>query len=1077
MPKALPTMNGTLSACEVEAPDALVRRLGEQGAVLWIDADDLCLSAPQGALDEPLLAALREGKPALLAWQRGAGALTPHLAQLRPSPEQALLLRAGDGADYVASGLFRLTPPAPLATAQEVLGALLGRHDALRAAFPRDADGQFLMTLQGQPPRPEPVDVSGLGEEALAALSDRLLAEEGRRPFDLAAGPLLRLRLLVDGEHVVALLIAAHHAIMDRWSMDLLGEEFALGLMAAQAGEHSSWAPAPAPSFAAAVARRGRACGQPEVVQATQAASAALRAELEPVALHGAWRLHDRDRPACRVDRVFPAALREALRRHGRPPVVQLCALSLLLARRTPDGRLCLGLPVARRPDSRSQDTVGLFASTVPLLLQMSAQADAARCLADAAEALDAAIALQEADMAQALAGRVSYGLSPFNVLVSFQSASRDLGTRYQPMRARRASAKADLVVFFDPCGMTLEYPEGLGEPVAMETFADDLVRVAEALLDDAAARADAPLPLSTPEAEPVAAAGPAAALWARSKQHPDAVVLTDWSVDPPAAFSARALARRVATVAAALNTRGVGVEHRVGVAVAGAAGRVVSVLAVLWVGAAYVPIDARWPESRRRQACEGLTLLLTDQPSPEPNDGPAVLSLEQALQERGPRHAPVTVPGLALSHVLHTSGSTGRPKRVGLTRGAMSAFVDWAVADCPGTRGRVMAMTPLSFDLSVFEMFAPLVAGGALAVLDSPLEVGRRLAACEPGLINTTPSVMRELLRTCDRLPSGCTVHLAGEPFGEDLVAAVHAAGAAQLVNLYGPTETTTYSSVAVIAPALSGAAPIGRPIAGTWIRLETPDRGEGIDRWRGEILIGGAGVARGYLAEAALTAASFLPAANGARLYATGDHARRGDDGQLHFLGRADRQVKRRGVRIELDEIESALLRQPEVAAVAAVFQPDPDGGRLVAIIVPQAGARPDTAALVSVLPAYMAPDQVHLVAALPTTTSGKLDRAALDLDRFEAPLSRPPRDLHEAAVATIWAAVVEREIRDRDARFFEVGGDSLKLMRVADGLQRRYGVAISPVELLRHPTVADMARLVAAKAAASSPVGDLA
>jgi nonribosomal peptide synthetase protein BlmIX len=1057
-----------ISSASEDPAGGLLGRLAERGAVVWADGDGLCLSAPEGALDAGMRDALRGAKAELLGWLFGPGALAPHRAHLRPSPEQLLLLRAGDGADYVACGLFRLDPPAGNTAFAAVLETVLARHDAFRAAFPRDGAGEFLMTLRGRAPRHSIIDVEGLGEEALNGLAADLAAEESRRPFDLAGGPLVRIRLLVRGQQVVGMVVAAHHVIMDRWSMDLLGEELALGLMAVEAG--AAWAPEPAPSYAAAVARRTRLCGSERDSAATRAAAARLAAAPEPVALHGARRLHLRGHAAARLDRVFGGPLREALRRHGRPPVVMLAALSLLLARRTADGRLCLGLPVARRPDERAQATVGMFASSVPLVLQLTPLADAAACLAAASHALDEAIALQEADMSRAMEGRISYGLSPFNVLVSFQQGSRTMGTRFKPMPSSRSSAKAELVVFFDDCGLTLEYPEDIADGTAMVAMADELPRLAARLLAavpgeavDPPPQLESPAPRSWP-----AGRGPQWDLLAAARSRPDAVGLVDWSVEPPAALTFAKLATRVARVAAALRARGVGVDDLVGIDIAGAGDRAVAVLGTRWAGAAYVPIDARWPAERRRHACAGLRLILNDEAGVTGAGGPPGLRVAEALAWGGPTHQPVAAPGTSLSHVLHTSGSTGAPKRVALTRHGTDVFVAWAAETFGPALRRTLAMTPLSFDLSVFELFAPIAAGGSVLLLESPLEARRRMAACEPQLVNTTPSVMRELLRGVERLPPGCVVNLAGEAFGDELTDAVFRAGAARLTNLYGPTETTTYSSVAVVAPGTRGAAPIGGPIAATRLRLVDPSGQDGGSRWRGEVHIAGAGVARGYLADGALTAAAFVPGAGGQRWYATGDHAQHAVQGGLSFLGRADRQVKRRGVRIELDEVEAALLRDPGVAAAAAVYQANTDGGLLVAVVVPRPGAMLDALALSSRLPAYMAPDRIHLVAALPETASGKLDRVALDLERFVTLPGRPPRDAHEATVATIWASVVGREIVDREARFFDVGGDSLKLMRVADGLQRHYGAAVSPIELMRHATVAGMASFIGQRAA---------
>lgn len=1069
-------MNETWSDCNGgAAPSRLTQRLGALGVVAWADAGKLCLSAPEGALGPALLEQLRDAKSALLGWVAGAGADQPHAAQLRPTPEQVMLLRAGSAADYVVSGLFRIEPPASAAAMSAALDAVLARHDAFRACFPRDAESQFLMRLGAATPRVTILDLGELDGPMRAAFMHELLEVEGRRPFDLDSGPLLRVCIIVADGLARATLVAAHHVVMDRWSMDLLGEEITYSLLTAEAGR--PWTPDPAPSFAAAVARRCRGLVAAEVKAATDAATEYMHDKAETGVAQRMPRLHRRNALAKRVDRRFPAALQGALKMHGRPSVVLLGALAMLLRRTTSGTRLRIGLPVARRQDTRAQATVGCFTSTVPLVLDMPCGLTAGQHLAGVTRALDRAMSLQDADMAAVHSGAISYGLPPFNVIVSFQSGSRSPARRFNAVPSERSVAKADLVVFVDDCGITFEYPDGVGDPDAIGCMADALPELAERLLerqDVDIDMLDAP-PFERAPAAPIMV-DPILAWWKLARRRPDAVAVTDWSGETVRALTHGTLAARAACIAAALAQRGVGPDSIVGVLVASPTERLLAVLGILWAGAAYLPVDERWPAQRRQDACRDVRLLLTASDDLQAPVGTPVLTLAQALATTAPLRQPALPACSALSHVLHTSGSTGLPKQVGVERRNLQAFIGWSASYfSPEALARVLAMTPLTFDLSVFEMLAALASGGALVLVDSPLEAVQRIPLCEPSLINTTPSVARELLQTLGSLPAGVTVNLAGEPFGAELAAAIRAGGAIALFNLYGPSETTTYSSACAVDAGLRGAAALGRAIAGTSLRISDPSRRGTGNRWQGELLIGGAGVSRGYLNQPRETAAVFRPDAGGARVYATGDHARFASDGALHFLGRADRQAKRRGVRIELDEVEAALLRHNHVMAAAALFDPDAGGGRIVALVVPAPGASIDIHALKSALPSYMAPDDIHLVAALPQTSSGKLDRNAVDLARLGACQGQPIQTVDEAAVAAIWAAVVEREITDRHARFFEVGGDSLKLMRVIDHLRRRYGAVISPSELLRNPTVAETALLVRKYASAVPITGE--
>ncbi|MDX0647512.1 AMP-binding protein [Sinorhizobium medicae] len=1050
-----------------------LERLAARGVALWCDAGELCLRAPRGILTDEDLAWLRRNKPQILRLLCESAGIWAAGTPLSATPEQELLLRAGGGAGYIVSGLFALQLPVPWAPLTAALEQVLRRHDAFRLclAETRNSIAGFLFAARLPPVRI--LDFTGLGPESCDGALRAFADAEARRPFDLGRGPPLRVCVALDRGRAVAVVLSAHHVAMDRWSMDLLGAELTEAIAAAERGR--PWTPPPAASFAAAMVERRSAVDAGFCARATRDARRAMSDSADALDLHGRRELMAPRTPAMRAAGVFPGALRARLTGSPRPAAVLLAALATVLRRHCDGERLRLGMPVARRPDLRAQATIGLLATTVPIVLRVRETDTAAVLIKAAAEALDAAIDRQDADMSEALAGLTVGGLSPFDVIVSFQAASATATTLFCAEPSARSIAKCDLVVFLDERGAIFEYPEGIGDARAVGRIADDFVEIASrfcgAQAGDTIALLDPPPRWASPLAPaPDGVATLAGLVAAQARRAPDAIALADWSFDPPRLLTYHTLALRTARIAAALAARGIGPERRVGLLVTGATARVVSALAVLWAGGAYVPIDRRWPPERVRVASTGLDLVLIDADGPALKAHAPTLTLAAAeVEGDAPARAPVAAPPGALAYILHTSGSTGEPKAVAIERRNAAALITWAAQayDFSSLR-RVLAITPLSFDLSVFEMFAPFAAAGTIACLESPLDAARRLSSCEPTLVNTTPSIAREIFRAGALLPAGATVNLAGEPFGPDLVCAAYKAGAARLFNLYGPSETTTYSSFAEIAPELTRGALIGRPIAGSRVRL-----GDGTDpaapaRWRGEIVIGGGGVSRGYIRCPHETAARFLPDSDGgpgARAFWSGDRGSVGNGSGLDFLGRRDRQMKRRGVRIELDEIESMLLTHPRVAAVAALLREDGEGGRLVAFVAPTPGPPPDPDALAAALPSYMAPDEIHMVAALPKTASGKIDRAALDLVRFRPSLARPPETAREAAVAAIWASIVGREIRDRNARFFEVGGDSLKLMHVAERLNRCFGVNLSPTDLLRNPTVAETAQLLPA------------
>ena len=1060
--------DSSLCASDASAASGLrLDQLGARGVALWRDGDALCLRAPRGILAEADVAEIKRNKPEIMqVLQRRPGqALVP--PGLRPTPEQEMLLRAGSSESYLISGMFACVPPIATATLLVALDQVLSRHDAFRLRICQGAQETAGLCFDAPLPPVHVLDMTELSQAAADAVVRQLTDAEAVRHLDIRQGSPLRVRAVVVRGHTVAVCFSAHHVVMDRWSMDVLGSELFQAVAAAERG--TPWQPPPAPSFAVAVFERRLALDAGRFMQVTRAARDAMAVPAERPELPGQRLSALHQTPAQRSSQQFPQQLRHDLARGGRGSAILLAALATLLRRHADGKSLRFGLPVACRGDLRAQLTVGLFATTVPLVLRISEAQDARALIAAAAEALDAAMAIQDADMSETLRDFVTNGLSAFDVIVAFQSASDSSSARLRAVPSARSLAKCDLMVFLDEHGATFEYAERADRQGFDRLVADFVAlatRLARAEAGVALAAIDPPAPCLTPP-PPAREWGEdiGALLDAAARRRPDAIALADFSCDPPQLLSYRGLLERAAHIASALAAQGAGPERCIGIAAAGATARVVAALGILHSGGAYAPIDLRWPAERQRLVSARLSCVLTDTDRGLVHADVPVTNLAEAGSTPIAR---VPATPSALAYMLSTSGSTGVPKGVGIERRNTAALIAWAAeAFEPASLRRVLAMTPLSFDLSVFEMLAPLAAGGTIVCLESPLEASRRLAASEPTLVNTTPSVARELCRTGVRFPADATVILCGEPFGSDLVRAIYGAGASRLLNLYGPTETTTYSSVADIEANLGGNAPIGQPIAGTSMQLGENGNAAAPPRWRGEIVIGGAGVARGYLSMPAETAARFRPDPNrgpGARAFWTGDRGAVTSNGLLSFLGRHDRQVKRRGIRIELDEVEAALLAHAQVAAAAAVFGGDAGGGRIVAFIVPSAGEAPDIRALKAMLPSYMAPDQIHLVGALPETTSGKIDRGALELSQIDAGPTQPPQTPREAAVAAIWAAVIGREIRDRHARFFEAGGDSLKLMTLTERLRRRFGVAVSPDDLLRNPTVVETAQLLA-------------
>ena len=991
---------------------------------------------------------------------------------------------------------------------------LVLRHAALRTTI--DPAGERQRIAPGMGVELDELDLTHRDEAGQAAELQRFHEQDSERLFDLRAGPLVRFTLIGLGPRSHRVVITAHHIVCDGWSLGILVRDLG-ALYAAAASSRPATIPSPAPQL-----------GDYATDQVRRQASAS------GAAAEAYWLGHfqdeipvldlpaDRERPAYKTyragqatlacDTAFLKSVKEYSARNGTTTFATLvAAYALLLKRLSSSDDVVIGVATAGQPAAGSKDLVAHCVNLYPLRSRALREERFSRHLAEIQNAL-----VDSLDHSDCTYGRLvrklgitrEPGRLPLmSTMVTYETETVGLGFGELRMEVsnnakRYCNFDIELYLTESSSGLRIEfhYNRDLFDGDTVERWLADLRVLLASILKDTGGPA-AELEMQCEDELALLEAWNATevdfptracvqhAFERQAARSPHSVAVVCPATPETAAIELgygelNARANRLAR-----HLRGLGVREGdlVALCLRRSPELLVGLLAVLKAGAAYVPLDPDHPPERLEYmlADSGAKVLVTEQELARALDAKGIevccIDRDEAIVARQDSGDPEPSPSSeSLAYVIYTTGSTGRPKGVEIPHRAVVNFLG-SMARAPGfsARDRILAVTTVSFDIAALELLLPLSVGGSLVLAgDADVYDGRRLAELIDSqgvtVMQATPATWRLMLEAGWLGSDGLKVLCGGEALPLDL-ARVLAGKCASLWNMYGPTETTIWSSIAPI-PAQAERITIGRPIANTQFRI-ADERGRPAPLGApGELWIGGAGLARGYLGREQLSAERFVdvrsPAGGSARFCRTGDLARWLCTGELEYRGRGDDQIKLRGFRIEPGEIESVLNQFPGLSASAVALRASTPGDeRLVAYVVARDEATLSVDALRdhlrSQLPEYMLPAAFVQLESLPLTPNRKLDRKALPAPSAEqSMLARryvAPRTPAETRMAEIWAEILGAPRVGREDDFFALGGFSLVAARLIARLNAELDVQVSLRNLFEAPTVASLSELV--------------
>ncbi|MDJ0704851.1 MAG: amino acid adenylation domain-containing protein [Leptolyngbyaceae cyanobacterium MO_188.B28] len=1112
----------------MKSTQSFLRLLDKLDIRLWVEGDLLRCNAPKGVLTAALRTELTERKAEILSFLKAINpAVSPTLTPIQPiSRDQPLPLSfaqqrlwflaqlEGPSSTYNEFQALSIQGILRLDVLEQSLTEIVRRHEILRTTLPV-VDGSPIQVIE--PPKnikPLVIDLQSLSKTQQATEVHRQMIEEAERPFDLATGPLFRVTVLRlrEAEHV--LLLAMPHIAADRWSVSIFIREVAALYMALLRQE-----PSPLTGLAiqyADFAHWQRQWLQGEVLETQlnywkqQLAGAPQLLELPT----------DRPRPPVQrfrgaVERFdLDADLTTQLRQLGQQAgttlfMTLLAAFVVLLYRYTGQEDIVVGSPIANRNRPEIEPLIGFFVNTLVLRTRLSDNPAFADFLSQVRRVALDAYAHQDLPfekLVEELQPQRSLSYSPlFQVMFVLQNEPKEAlelpGLSLTPIENDESVAeKFDLTLFISESASGLtgmwRYNIDLFDAATIERMSAHFQTLLAAIVTDPQQRVGQ-LPLlqtaeryqvlrswneTQTEFPPVISLSQLFEVQVERTPHAAAVVFEDQRL------SYEQLNHRANQLARHLQSLGVGPESRVGLYVERSLEMLVGLWGVLKAGGAYVPLDPTHPRQRVRFLIEDaqVSVLLTQQGLAErlSDSGVAVICLDAdwplvAQQRRDNPQSALRPDNLA--YVIYTSGSTGQPKGAAIEHRSIVNYVQGILQRLSAAAGQQWAMvSTLAADLGNTVLFPALCTGGCLHVLSQERVTDPDAFAdyCEQrpiDILKITPSHLAALQsgpRPGRAMPRRQLI-LGGEAASCEWVAALQAlAPECKILNHYGPTEATVGVLTYPVQGRLParGVTPLGRPLANTEVYI--------LDRYLqpvpvgvpGELHIGGAGLARGYLNQPALTAERFIPHPFSdqpeARLYKTGDMARYRADGAIEFLGRIDHQVKIRGFRIELGEIEAVLAQHPQVQQGVVITADDGAGDQRLVAYAATAGASATPSELRRFLrerlPEYMTPSTFVLLDALPMTSNGKADRQALpapniDEKGLEVEESAPCNPTEEL-LAVIWTDLLGVAVGKYD-NFFDLGGHSLLATRAITRIRETFTLDLPLNKVFEFPTVAEL------------------